>query len=88
MSKFTVALLSSAALVASSSFALAQNGASSPMGMAQPVSTVQTSCHHDGDVIQTPKGLMVCHQRPLLDVHFKSRVWFAGVGARAAASDH
>ncbi|HTQ13955.1 MAG TPA: hypothetical protein VMH86_08760 [Rhizomicrobium sp.] len=87
MSRLALAFLSSAALVASGSLALAQNGASAPAGMAQPISTVSTTCHHDGEVIQTPQGLMVCHLRPMSGVHFKSRDWFAGVSARAAATN-
>jgi hypothetical protein len=88
MSKTMTSVLAAAALIASASLAFAQGA---PGTTAQPVSNVQTGahavCQHDGDVIQGPNGLLVCHMRPQLEVHFKSSDWYRGISARAAGSN-
>jgi hypothetical protein len=91
MSKMTMSVLASVALIGSASFAFADNSMSG-QPMAQPVSNVQTSgqvvCHHDGEIIQSATGPVLCHMRPVSGIHFKSREWFGAVGARAAGNNN
>jgi hypothetical protein len=89
MSKLTMSVLASMALIGSASLACAD---SMPSNMAQPASMVQPTgrivCHHDGEVIQSANGPVICHMRPVSGIHFKSRDWFGGISAKAAASDN
>jgi hypothetical protein len=85
----TVVVAAAAALIASTAFAFADESTSGSQMMKTPTgAVVDTTCHHDGEVVQGPNGLLVCHQRrPLSDVHFKSSDWFRGIGAKAAATN-
>lgn len=88
MSKSMLSVLSVAAFALSTSLALADD-MSGNQPTAQPVSNVVSTgavvCHHDGEIIQGPNGAVMCHMRPVGGVHYKSREWFSGIGARAAS---
>jgi hypothetical protein len=90
MSKMITGLMAASALIASTALAFADDTTTAAPTMIKASNGVEynTVCHHDGEVVQGPNGLLVCHQRrPVSDVHFKSSDWFRGVGARAAASN-
>jgi hypothetical protein len=89
MSKMMTGVAAAAALIASTAFAFADGQASnSPFVKTAAGTEVNAVCHHDGEVVQGPNGLLVCHQRrPISDVHFKSSDWFRAINARAAGSN-
>jgi hypothetical protein len=85
MSNSMTSVLAAAALIASASLAFADS-----QTQAQPVSThpaQRVVCHHDGEVVQGPNGLLVCHMRPVDGVQFKSPDWYRAISARAAGSN-
>jgi hypothetical protein len=88
MSKTIITMLSAAALAASASMAFAGDMQSDQsMQRASNVQPWKATCHHDGELVQTPNGLAICHMRPVGGVHYMSRDWFARIGARAAGSN-
>jgi hypothetical protein len=80
--------LAATALLASTAFAFADD----QMMTAQPVSAVSSArvvCHHDGEIIQSQNGPVLCHlKRPVSGVQFKSSDWYRSVGVRAAATNN
>jgi len=89
MSKMMMSVLAGAALIGSASVAVADNTMSG--GQMQNAVVVQPSrvvCHHDGEIIQSENGPVLCHMRPVGGLHFKSREWFGGVSAKAAGSNN
>ncbi len=87
MSKLT-SIVAAAALLGSTSLAFA-DGPTPPLGQPNDISATHVTCHHDGDIIQGPNGLLQCHMRPPNDtVHFKSPGWFAAINARASGTNN
>jgi hypothetical protein len=89
MSKMMMSVLASVALIGSASVAFADNGMSGQPTMqnASAVQPARVVCHHDGEIIQSETGPVLCHMRPVGGLHFKSRDWYGGIGAKAAATD-
>lgn len=89
MPKMMMSVLAGAALIGSACVAFADDTTSG--GQMQNAVVVQQShvvCHHDGEIIQSATGPVMCHMRPMGGIHFKSREWFGGVSAKAAGSNN
>ncbi|HEY2071583.1 MAG TPA: hypothetical protein VGG48_18630 [Rhizomicrobium sp.] len=89
MMKFVVAA-SAVLLWSSAGFA---DDTSMPAQAAAPAAASATSaqvvCHHDGEVIQSATGPVLCHmKKPQAGVHNMSREWFRDQQLRSAQMNH
>lgn len=81
------------AALAAAAFATSAAMADTTSMTAQPVSQTTTSdrivCHHDGEVIQSQSGPVVCHlKRPQAGMHNMSREWFRDQQLRSSTMNH